>query len=78
MKNYIGSKIIKGTPMSNHEFLKSQGREVEMDQVEDADGYQVIYPGTAHNPEYVSWSPKEAFETAYREVTPEEAKFING
>lgn len=34
-------------------------------------GYQVIYPDG-----YVSWSPKETFETAYRRITPGEKALI--
>lgn len=35
------------------------------------DGYMVVYPGG-----YVSWSPKDVFEQAYREVTLDETKTI--
>ena len=36
-------------------------------------GYSVTYPDGYS----VSWSPKEAFELAYREVTQKEIDFIN-
>ena len=36
------------------------------------DGYTVIYPDG-----YVSWSPKDVFENAYREVTNSETELIN-
>lgn len=35
-------------------------------------GYKVIYPDG-----YVSWSPKETFENAYREVTNSEKELFN-
>jgi len=35
------------------------------------EGYHVIYPDG-----YESWSPKETFEAAYREVTPAEAQLV--
>jgi hypothetical protein len=35
-------------------------------------GYKVIYPDG-----YVSWSPKEVFESAYREIGDNEIAFIN-
>jgi hypothetical protein len=35
------------------------------------DGYVVIYPDG-----YESWSPKETFETAYREVTSAEKALV--
>jgi len=34
-------------------------------------GYKVMYPDG-----YVSWSPKETFEIAYREITEEEKALI--
>lgn len=41
------------------------------DQKEGKDGYHVIYPDG-----YESWSPKEVFEGAYREVTAAEKALI--
>ena len=35
------------------------------------DGYKVMYPDG-----YISWSPKEQFEIAYREVTDSERNFL--
>jgi len=35
------------------------------------DGYKVVYPDG-----YVSWSPKDVFEEAYRKITPAEAKMV--
>lgn len=57
-KYYIGSKIIKGSPM--------KGPESNME------GYKVIYPDG-----YISWSPKDAFENAYREITEAEIKLLD-
>lgn len=39
---------------------------------DDRMGYQVQYPDG-----YVSWSPKEVFETAYRIITPAELKMLS-
>lgn len=65
MKIYIGTKIIQAEPMSERYFLK------EFKGVErpDADrfGYRVIYSDG-----YVSWSPEEVFEAAYREISVKE------
>jgi len=63
---YIGAKIIRAFPCDRHSFLKGQARYVPPDE-ENEHGYQVIYPDG-----YVSWSPKETFETAYREITEAE------
>jgi hypothetical protein len=64
-KLYIGSKLIKGVPCDECSFLKMKGQDVS--NRETRLGYKVTYPDG-----YVSWSPKEVFETAYREVTLEE------
>ena len=60
---YIGAKIITACPMDEHTFL----REFKQGGVigdENRHGYKVTYPD-----KYVSWSPKNVFEIAYREVT---------
>lgn len=59
---YVGSKLILASEMDEVTFL----RVVKKEDVnhETRPGYKVTYPDG-----YVSWSPKEAFETAYREVT---------
>lgn len=54
MKTYYGTKVIQAQP-------ETQGLE-DGDGVRDVEGYKVIYSGG-----YESWSPKEAFEEAYRE-----------
>lgn len=63
---YIGAKLIKAVPMSNQDFKRAQG--VESDTAsEEAPGYRVTYEDG-----YVSWSPKETFERAYRKVSDSE------
>lgn len=65
MKQYIGTKMVQAEPV-----LKVQGEmygigEIALRHDEDATyGYRVVYPDG-----YVSWSPKEVFEGAYRETT---------
>ena len=62
-KLYIGAKIITACPLDECTFLKEfKGQDVT--NRETREGYKVTYPDN-----YVSWSPKEVFETAYREVT---------
>ena len=78
MKNYIGVKIVKAKPGTMAEaqamktkipledcerLLKKNGKTSEM-------GYIVSYPDG-----YISWSPKEAFEKAYRELDCEDFIF---
>lgn len=63
---YIGTKLIRALPMDEVTFLhdvKKQG----VTNRETRPGYKVIYPDG-----YESWSPKEIFEAAYREVTNSE------
>lgn len=60
-KLYIGTKMILGLEMSELAFKASKG---EAMIGEDRPGYRVTYPDG-----YISWSPKEVFEAAYREVS---------
>jgi len=52
MKRYIGTKIIHAEPSFSSSDEPPLGKP----------GYKVVYPDG-----YVSWSPKDAFEEAYRE-----------
>lgn len=68
-KLYIGTKIITARPMSEDTFLKLyKGKTLSAEDVMKArQGYKVTYPDG-----YDSWTPKETFEAAYREVTEAE------
>ena len=63
MKTYIGTKIIQAEPalrvggeiISPHDILP--------EDVSVEEGYRVKYPDG-----YESWSPKDVFEEAYREI----------
>lgn len=67
MKQYIGTKIIEAEPA--YRCMDGQGHITITDDPSEAfpnfpsveDGYRVRYADG-----YVSWSPKEAFEEAYR------------
>jgi hypothetical protein len=41
------------------------------------EGYEVLYPNP-NGETYVSWSPKDVFEDAYRTLTDYECDFISG
>lgn len=70
---YIGCKIIKATPMDKFEYLEHyQGVDTSNLDQPNLPGYLVIYPDDYH-----SWSPKEVFESCYREITPQETQLIN-
>lgn len=69
-KLYIGSKLINAYSLDECSFLKNfKGQDVS--NRETRPGYLVKYPDG-----YTSWSPKETFETAYREVTDSEKAMI--
>lgn len=70
MQKYIGTKMIQAEPA--YRYWMEDGEKVIVahddenpKKVKDAiacdDGYKVVYPDG-----YVSWSPKEVFEEAYR------------
>jgi len=71
MRTYIGAKIIRAFPEDEHAFLDVVKGQTLEDGQPSRHGYRVIYPDG-----YVSWSPKETFETAYREVTKAEKDLI--
>lgn len=99
MESYIGTKIIKATPMTdldfrserdsferaneavnnykkgNNLYLKTHHGMSPMNACEEnpteKPGYKVMYPDG-----YISWSPKEQFEIAYREITQNEKDLI--
>ena len=58
-KSYVGVKILLARPMHENEWAKGKNQETM-----NRDGYLVIYDNG-----YRSWSPKDVFETHYRELT---------
>lgn len=74
MKTYIGTKTINANPMSRAAYNIFRGWALPADENGDDEGYLVEYtdggkPNHADFAGYVSWSPKEQFEKAYRETT---------
>lgn len=65
MKMYIGTKVIKAEPMTMKEAQKVLGRKIATLKpvTVEENGYLVEYKDG-----YKSWSPKDVFEEAYREV----------
>ena len=71
MKTYIGTKLIRATPMTRAKYNDFRGWQLPADENGDDAGYLVEYldggkPNTAQYMGYVSWSPAEQFEKAYR------------
>lgn len=71
-KNYVGAKIIKAklTDLKEYKIEKyKDAAQINQDD-ETIFGYMVIYPplGKSQVKPYISWSPKDVFEKAYREI----------
>lgn len=74
MKTYIGTKIINAMPMTRESYNALRGWTLPANENGDDEGYLVEYTdgGQPNHPDfagYVSWSPKEQFEGAYRETS---------
>lgn len=73
MQTFIGTKIINAEPMTRLEYNQFRGWELPADENGDDEGFLVEYidggkANTAEYVGYVSWSPKDVFERAYRPV----------
>lgn len=73
MKRYIGTKVINAMPMTRASYNALRGWTLPANENGDDEGYLVEYTdgGQPNHPDfagYVSWSPKEQFEGAYRET----------
>lgn len=64
MKKYFGSKNLLGMPMTLGEYNEHRGWDIPKDEDPNKEGYLVEYEDG-----YQSWSPKENFDAAYREIT---------
>ena len=58
---YIGTKLIKGKPMTRGEYSTYRCWETPENENPEDEGYHVTYSDG-----YESWSPKKQFEEAYR------------
>ena len=65
LKKYIGTKIIEAEPVVrlDGEFIQPADFTIPKDVTTVEEGYRVRYPDG-----YESWSPKDVFEEAYREI----------
>ena len=73
LKTFIGTKLISAMPMTRAAYNNFRGWKLPDDENGADEGYLVEYldgglPNTSQYKGYVSWSPKEQFENAYREV----------
>jgi hypothetical protein len=71
MQRYIGVKEINAKPMTRQEYNNFRGWELPANENGDDEGFLVEYidggsPNTPDYKGYVSWSPKDVFERAYK------------
>ena len=71
MKQYIGTKVINAMPMNRQDYNDFRGWTLPEDENGEDEGYLVEYidggkANTSQYAGYVSWSPKEVFEHAYK------------
>lgn len=71
MNTYMGTKIINALPMNRQSYNELRGWTVPADENPEDEGFLVEYQdgGKANHPDfkgYISWSPKDVFERAYR------------
>lgn len=72
MKQYIGTKIVNAKPMNREAYNRLRGWELPVNENGADEGYLVEYTdgGEPNMPDvyegYISWSPKEQFDNAYR------------
>lgn len=75
MKTYLGVKMLEAGPMSLGEYNKFRGWKIPDNENPETEGYLVKYADG-----YVSWSPRDAFESAYlalenpTKITPTEVE----
>lgn len=71
MQRFIGTKAVLASPMTRAEYNAYRGWALPADEDGTDAGYLVEYldggkPNMAGHAGYVSWSPKEQFDNAYR------------
>ncbi|WPE28065.1 hypothetical protein PshuTeo1_38000 [Pseudomonas hunanensis] len=74
MNRFIGTKILLAQPCTRLEYNRYRGWELPNDEDGAEWGYLVEYTdgGKPNHPDhegYISWSPKEQFENAYRQTS---------
>ncbi len=72
--DYIGTKMVRAWPMSRGEYNAYRGWTVPDNEDPNDYGYLVEYqdggkPNDTRHAGYISWSPADVFERAYRRTT---------
>ena len=78
MKTYTGTKTVNARPLNRIDYNTLRGWTLPFDENGADEGYLVEYtdggkPNHADFCGYISWSPKEQFERAYRENLAEKS-----
>lgn len=82
MKKYIGTKELKATSMTLGAYNEYRGWKLPEDEDPNTEGYLVEYidggkPNDKRHEGYISWSPKDVFEKAYKVAdTPLDRMYI--
>jgi len=71
MEIFVGTKLVSAKPMSRLDYNEFRGWVLPDDEDGTDEGYLVEYletgfPNTAAYDGYISWSPKDVFETSYK------------
>ncbi len=74
MRPYVGTKLINAAPMTRHLYNNLRGWDTPTGENADDPGYLVEYldggkPNHFSFEGYISWSPKDVFERAYRSTS---------
>lgn len=74
MQTYIGTKLVKLFPMTRGEYNDYRGWAIPEDECGSDLGYLVEYldggkPNHPKHPGYISWSPKEQADRAYKPLS---------
>lgn len=71
-ESYIGIKGIQAKPMNRQDYNTLRGWTLPEDEDGSDEGYLVVYANDQHNVDgidgYVSWSPKDVFDSAHAKV----------
>lgn len=69
MQKYIGTKTLRARPMTRGEYNNYRGWAIPANEDPNEGGYLVEYEDDGRHQGYISWSPSDVFEKAYRPVT---------
>jgi hypothetical protein len=74
MRTYVGTRTVRAMPLTLGDYNRIRGWQIPADENHADEGYLVEYldGGPSNQTEfenYISWSPKDVFDRAYKDVT---------